>query len=92
LDRPWAQNDLAYYDLAGVHAFRGERLKAYENLKIFNQIDKVTFWMVSLIKHDELFDSIREESEFQLIVADLEAKYQSEHERVRKWLEENDML
>ena len=30
--------------------------------------------------------------EFQQIVRDVEAKYQAEHERVRKWLEENDML
>jgi molybdopterin converting factor small subunit len=39
-----------------------------------------------------LFDSIRDEPEFQQIVRDLEAKYQVEHERVRQWLEENDML
>jgi len=39
-----------------------------------------------------LFDSIRDEPEFQQIVRDLEAKYQAEHERVRQWLEENDML
>jgi len=26
------------------------------------------------------------------IVRDVEAKYQAEHERVRQWLEENDML
>jgi len=39
-----------------------------------------------------LFDSIRDEPEFQQIVRDLEAKYQAKHERVRQWLEENDML
>ncbi len=33
-----------------------------------------------------------DEPEFQQIVRDVEAKYQAEHERVRKWLEENDML
>ena len=26
-------NSEAYYDLAGVHAFRGDKNKAYENLK-----------------------------------------------------------
>ena len=29
---------------------------------------------------------------FQQILCNVEAKYQVEHERVRKWLEENDML
>ena len=32
------------------------------------------------------------EPEFQQIVRDVEAKYQASHERVRKWLKENDML
>ncbi len=48
--------------------------------------------MVSLLKNDPLFDSIRNEPEFQKIVRDVEAKYQAEHERVRKWLEEQGML
>ena len=30
---------------------------------------------------------MRNEPEFQQIVRDMEAKYQAEHERVRKWLE-----
>ena len=46
----------------------------------------------TLVKTDPLFDSIRGEPEFQQIARDVEAKYQAEHERVRKWLEENDML
>jgi molybdopterin converting factor small subunit len=47
---------------------------------------------VRLRINDPHFDSIRDEPEFQQIVSDIEAKYQAEHERVRKWLEENDML
>ena len=37
-----------------------------------------------LIHPDPLFDSIRNEPEFQQIVRDVEAKYQAEHERVRQ--------
>jgi hypothetical protein len=48
--------------------------------------------MINDIKNDPLFDSIRDEPEFQQIVKEVEAKYQAEHERVMKWLEENDML
>jgi molybdopterin converting factor small subunit len=39
-----------------------------------------------------MLDSLRDEPEFLQIVRDVEAKYQAEHERVRKWLEENNML
>jgi len=37
-------------------------------------------------------ESIIEESWFQAIVKDVEAKYQAEHERIGKWLEKQGML
>ena len=49
-------------------------------------------WAVTLFNNDPLLDNIRDEPEFQLIARDVDAKYQAEHERVRKWLEENNML
>jgi len=81
-----------YYDLAGVNSFRGERGKAYKNLRRFNQKPMMSFWMVSLIKSDPLFNNIRNEPEFQQIVKDVEAKYQAEHERVKKWFEKQGIL
>jgi TolB-like protein len=86
--RPWSQLYYTYYDIAGVYAFRGEKGKAYENLRIFIRKERMPLWISQLIKVDPLFDSIRNEPEFQQILKDVEAKYQAEHERVRKWLEE----
>ncbi|MBN2481260.1 MAG: hypothetical protein JXB19_05945 [Bacteroidales bacterium] len=91
-DLPSTQKYYSYYDRARVYAFRGDKIKAYEDLRIFNKRTVMPLWMVALIKVDPLFDSIRNEQEFQQIVRDVEAKYNIEHERVRKWLEENDML
>lgn len=48
--------------------------------------------MVTLIQDDPLFDSIREEPEFQQILRDVKAKYQDDYNKVRSWLEENDLL
>jgi TolB-like protein/Tfp pilus assembly protein PilF len=79
---------LTYYDLAGIYAFRGEKAKAYENLRIFNHTRIVTLPQLRMLKTDPLFNSIRNEPEFQKIEQDIEARYQAEHERVRKWLEE----
>jgi molybdopterin converting factor small subunit len=45
-----------------------------------------------MVKTDPLFDKIRNKPEFKQILAEMEAKYQAEHERVRKWLEEQEML
>lgn len=92
LGRSYAQKSLSYYDLAGVYAFLGGKEKAYENLRIFKERKQMPLWLTNMIKIDPLFYNIRGEPEFQQIVREVEAKYQAEHERVRKWLEENGML
>jgi len=92
LGRLYATQLWTYYDLACIYAFKGEKDKAFENLRVFNQKQRMGIWWVTLFKHDPLFDSIRDEPEFQQIVREVEAKYQAEHEKVRLWLEENDML
>jgi TolB-like protein/Tfp pilus assembly protein PilF len=92
LKRSWGQKLYSYYDLASAYASIGEKDKAYKNLRIFNQIQRVPLWMVTCMKTDPLFNSIRNEPEFQQIAKEIEAKYQAEHERVRKWLETQGML
>ncbi len=81
----------AHYDLAGVYAFLGDKVKAYQYLDEFDKKNFYPLWWISMAKHDPLFDSIREEERFQKILLNMEAKYQAEHERVRKWLEEQDL-
>jgi TolB-like protein len=92
LGREYANNKYAHYDLAGVYAFLGDKVKAYQYLDEVNKKHNYPLWWISLVKHDPLFDSIREEERFQKILQNMEAKYQAEHERVRKWLEEQGML
>jgi len=89
----YTQITIGYYlRLVQAYAMLGDKDQALENLRIINQKDKLPAWIVTQIKNSRLFDNIRDELEFQQIVSDLEAKYQTERERVRKWLEENDML
>jgi TolB-like protein len=91
-NRATAKDLTAYYDLAGVYSLMGKREKAFQNLRIWAKMPVFSVWWVTIIKKDPLFDSIRNEPEFQQIVRDMETKYQAEHERVRKWLEEQGML
>ena len=90
LKRPYGL--YTYYDLAGVYAFREEKDKAYKNLRILDQKKSFELWTTTFMKTDPLFNSIRNEPEFQQIARDIEAKYQAEHQRVRKWLEEQGKL
>jgi TolB-like protein/Tfp pilus assembly protein PilF len=92
LGRRQAAAYFSYYDLAGTYAFRGDKTKAYDKLRMFAQKENMPQWILDYMYVDPLFDNIRDEPEFQQIVRDVEAKYQAEHERVRQWLEENEML
>jgi tetratricopeptide (TPR) repeat protein len=82
----------AYYDLAGIHAYQGKVEEALALLYRLSHYNKPNDWFITLIHHDPLLDSIRDEPSFQQLVRELEIKYQAEHDRVSQWLEENDML
>jgi tetratricopeptide (TPR) repeat protein len=92
LGRSFVTSRAAYYDLAGAYAWLGEKEKAIHFLKEYNKRQFIPLWWVIQTKVDPLFEPIRNEPEYQQIVREVEAKYQAEHERVRKWLEENDKL
>jgi TolB-like protein len=92
LNRSIAQLKAAQYDLAGTYTFLGEKEKAYKNLEDWSQMNTFPLWWVTLFKNDPLFNNIRNEQRFQQITHDVEAKYQAEHEKVKKWLEEQGML
>jgi TolB-like protein/Tfp pilus assembly protein PilF len=92
LNRTYNLDYSAYYDLAGIYAFLGNREKAYENLRLFNKIKSCdVVWLMNM-SDDPLFDSIRKEPEFRKIKSDIEAKYQAEHKSVAGWIEEHENM
>jgi len=93
LERAASEQLRTFYDLAAVYAFIGEKEKAYENLSFLNQSQNAGVINYNRnLKYDPLFNGIRDEPEFQQLLHDVESKYQAEHERVKQWLEKNDML
>ncbi|KPL16604.1 MAG: hypothetical protein AMS23_09030 [Bacteroides sp. SM1_62] len=91
-DRHDRMDFFTIYNLAAINAILGDRDKAYDNLRVVAKNERMPLYMTTLINSDPLFDDIRDEPEFQQIFQDIKNKYQAEHERVRKWLKENDML
>ncbi|TAL59557.1 MAG: tetratricopeptide repeat protein, partial [Bacteroidetes bacterium] len=92
LNRVISQRKAAQYDLAATYAFLGNKEKAYQYLDEFDKQNSYPLWWVSLARYDPLFASIRNEKRFQKILENMWAKYQAEHEKVRRWLDENGML
>lgn len=83
--------DGQYIFLAQAYAIRGDKERTIENLRYFNRRKSMNIY-VMVHRNSTIFEFIKDEPEFQKICDEMEAKYQAEHERVRKWLEENDML
>ena len=92
LNRNIAQWGAAHHDLASTYAFLGDKVKAYQYLDELNELNFFPLYWVSYAKHNPLINSIRNEERYQKFLENMEAKHQAEHERVRMWLEENDML
>lgn len=92
LGRNSAQTKSAQYNLASTYAFLGDKGKAYYYLDELNKSEFYPLTRIILIKHDPMFESIRNEERFQRILHNMEAKYQAEHERVKKWLEDTGQL
>jgi tetratricopeptide (TPR) repeat protein len=87
-----AQSKQSQLTLAFTYAFKGDKEKAYKYLDELNTSNFFPRQRLVLIKNDLMGARINKEERFQKIVKEMEAKYQAEHERVRKWLEENNML
>jgi len=92
LKRDIAHWKAAYYDLAITYAFLGNKEKAYQYLDELNKGNTCQIRWVTFLKYDPPLASIRSEERFKKILQNYEAKYQAEHERVKKWLEEQGML
>ncbi len=86
LGRSITINRQAQLNLAKTYAFLGDREKAYRYLDEVNKNKSFSLWEVNEFKDIPFFNSIRSEPRFQKILKEVEAKYQAEHERVRKWM------
>jgi TolB-like protein/Tfp pilus assembly protein PilF len=80
-----------YLRLAQVYAMGGDTEKAMENLRLSSKLGGSSVHTYNL-RNNPMMEHILDEPGFDEIMDELEAKYQAEHERVRQWLEENDML
>ncbi len=85
-NRSYVQISWAYYGLACIYAFKGDKANALKNLKLFSQNKSCELWMLTHLKTDPLLSSIRNEPQYTQILMDVETSYQSVHDRVAEWL------
>ena len=77
---------------ASVFASLGMKEEAMKDLREYRDLEGIHYFNLNWLKQSPLYDNLRDDPEFQQILHSIEAKCQAEHERVRQWLEENNML
>jgi len=93
LERPRSETNMnTYYDLAATYAITENVEKAIECLRNYLKRTMMDTGTRMMLKYDPLLDPIRNNQEFLQILSEVDSRYHAEHERVRQWLEENDML
>jgi len=90
LKRLYSNTNRVYYDLVAVYAFQGKKDMAYAYLDKLNEQSFFPYWLISYLKMDPLLDPIRQEEPFMNFLSTARMKFQREHDRVKKWLEENE--
>ena len=79
----------ACIDIIKVYAFTGNKAKAFEYLnELEENLTTIPLWMIAMINLCPMIKPIHKEPEYKEIMLKMQAKYQAEHARVRKWLKE----
>ena len=78
--------------LAEIYCIKDQTEKAMETLSQIKLHTVKPLWYIITLEEDPIYESIRGEYEFQTILRSLNSTWQTEHERVRQWMVENQML
>lgn len=92
LNRDYAGNGLAYFDLAATYAFLNDKEKTWLFMDYAYKLNFCPLWVLIIARNHPLFNSIRDEERNKKILQHLESIYQAEHERVKIWLGEQERL
>ncbi len=93
--KKYADGDLTMYkhlSLAVYDAHFGEFEKALEHLELFSQQNSFNYLLFPFLEIDPLTDALREQPEYREIIGQMEEKFRKDHERIRRSLEEKDLI
>lgn len=87
--RAHAEFGHSHIDMVKVFAFTGNFEKAFEYLNdLAENKNTIPTWMIAMINLCPMIEPIQDSPEYKEIMQKMEIKYQTEHKRVRRWLEE----
>ncbi|WP_321372669.1 helix-turn-helix domain-containing protein [uncultured Draconibacterium sp.] len=93
--RTWAENDPSIYSnfsLAFYNSYKGNTDKAIDYLKAFTKQDNFHYWTILFTPIDPMMDNLRKNPEYKKVFREIEDKFNANHIRVKKSLQEKGLL
>lgn len=78
--------------LASIFSLEGDQKKAMEYFKMISITTRSEIWFIIEMELNPNFQNIRYDEEFQEILDASKSSWQKEHDKIRIWLEENNLL
>jgi TolB-like protein/AraC-like DNA-binding protein len=92
--KDYADNDPSIYKhfhLAMYYSYRGDASKAIEHMKLFAKEDNYYYWIL-LLSNDPIVEPIKDLPDFKKVMSDLETKFWNNHKKIKRTLEEKELL
>jgi tetratricopeptide (TPR) repeat protein len=86
------RGDYPYLFLSQIYSLKGEQEKAIQYFSKIGNSFPTEKWVIVDMEYDPLLENIRSDERFQKILIKTKSDWQKEHEKIRIWLEQNNML
>lgn len=93
--RTWAENDPSIYSnfsLAFYYSYKGDTDKAIDYLEAFTQHDNFHYWTILFTPIDPLMDNLKQHPQYNKVFREIEDKFNANHKRIEKSLQEKGLL
>jgi tetratricopeptide (TPR) repeat protein len=91
-NRMFSRDPNTHGTMAIIYAQTGNEKMAMDHLRSLNKMPRCDVYAVRNLEEDLFFTAIQDDPEFRQIRTEVNLKFQAEHERVARWLRENEIL
>jgi TolB-like protein/AraC-like DNA-binding protein/Tfp pilus assembly protein PilF len=92
--KDFADQDKSIYhtlDLAAYYAYRGDKKKSLDYMKLFSKEDNYQYWIL-LLETDPIVDLIKDDPECKKILKEISSKFWKTHDRIKEDLQDQGLL
>ena len=93
--KEYIDGDQTVYKSLGLsmyYAYKEDYDQALDYLRLFEKEDNILFWVILFLPEDPIIDKFKQNPEFKKIWADIDKKFWDNNSKIRRQLEEEELL